>query len=341
MRGLVLGKFYPPHNGHHFLIDEAAALCDELIVLVLAATVESVPMATRHHWLAARHPHVIVRSALDDVPVDYQDEGIWQQHMDIITNAVPEKIDVVFSSEEYGDELATRLGARHHLIDIKREIHKVSGTSVRQDTFGNWHHLDPLVRAGLALRVVVCGAESTGTTTLSKALAAYYQTAWVPEYGRQRSMEKLAATGKDEWTPEDFIVTATTQSYLEDQAARQSGPVLIADTDALATCIFEELYLGQANSITEYVADSRMPDLYILTSDKGIDFEDDGTRLFEHQRPATTNRFRQRLARRPAPWVELTGSKEERLAQAVRLIDDLLADGKRFATPLTQPTVLE
>ena len=34
------------------------------------------------------------------------------------------------------------------------------------------------------IRVCVVGAESTGTTTLSRDLAAHYLTVWVPEYGR-------------------------------------------------------------------------------------------------------------------------------------------------------------
>jgi len=41
----------------------------------------------------------------------------------------------------------------------------VSGSAVRRDLVAHWEFLSPPVRGGLALRVVVLGAESTGTTS--------------------------------------------------------------------------------------------------------------------------------------------------------------------------------
>ena len=38
--GLVLGKFLPPHAGHHELVDFALAHCDALTVLVLGSAAE-------------------------------------------------------------------------------------------------------------------------------------------------------------------------------------------------------------------------------------------------------------------------------------------------------------
>ena len=35
-RGLVIGKFYPPHRGHKYLIDVATAQADQLDVIVCA-----------------------------------------------------------------------------------------------------------------------------------------------------------------------------------------------------------------------------------------------------------------------------------------------------------------
>ena len=34
-------------------------------------------------------------------------------------------------------------------------------------------------------KVVICGPESTGKTTLARYLANYYNTKWIPEYARE------------------------------------------------------------------------------------------------------------------------------------------------------------
>ena len=45
-------------------------------------------------------------------------------------------------------------------------------------------------RASNCLRIVLYGPESTGKTTLAKALAEHYQTTWVPEFARTYLQEK-------------------------------------------------------------------------------------------------------------------------------------------------------
>lgn len=53
--GLLLGKFYPPHVGHHAAIRSAALSCEQFTVLVMASAVETVPLADRVAWLRAEH----------------------------------------------------------------------------------------------------------------------------------------------------------------------------------------------------------------------------------------------------------------------------------------------
>jgi nicotinamide riboside kinase len=59
------------------------------------------------------------------------------------------------------------------------------------------------VRAGLARRVVVIGAESTGKTTLAQALAENLGTVWVPEYGRWY-WEGRRCLADQEWDTGEF-----------------------------------------------------------------------------------------------------------------------------------------
>ncbi len=199
--GLVIGKFYPPHAGHHYLIDVAAGACERLTVVVAPASHESIPLDARCSWLRERHPGVEVVGVYDDVPVDYDDPEIWAAHCALFrTAAGVSTVDAVFSSEPYGDELARRFSAVHVCVDPPRAAVPVSGRAVRADPVGHWGYLTPPVRAWFVRRVVVVGAESTGTTTLARDLAERYAarggvwagTRWVPEYGRELTARKLA-----------------------------------------------------------------------------------------------------------------------------------------------------
>lgn len=351
--GLVLGKFYPPHAGHDHLIRVAAAGCDRLTVLVCAASVESIPLADRVAWLREEHPDVTVVGTVDDIAMDLLDPAVWDAHMAIFTAAVPEPVDVVFTSEAYGPELARRFGARHVAVDEDRSRFPVSGTAVRRDPVGCWRYLSAAVRAGLTRRVVVLGAESTGTTTLARDLAGHYRarggvwaaTRWVAEYGRQYSAEKLArlrrrrpeATWSDvEFTSGEFPVIARAQNAAEEAAARHGSPVLVCDTDSFATTVWHERYLGGRNPGVEAEAVKGRGHLWLLTDHEGVDFEDDGLRDEPELRAWMTGRFRAELERTNRPYRLLTGDRGQRLADAVAATDALLAAGWDLADPLPE-----
>ena len=49
--GVVIGKFNPPHLGHLFLIETAAARVERLFVLVCDRQDQSIPATQRRRWL--------------------------------------------------------------------------------------------------------------------------------------------------------------------------------------------------------------------------------------------------------------------------------------------------
>jgi HTH-type transcriptional regulator, transcriptional repressor of NAD biosynthesis genes len=157
-----------------------------------------------------RHQHqanVHIAGIMDNVPVDYGDEGIWLQHVDLMRQALAAihapPVTAVFTSEVYGEKLADYFDAKSVQLDADRVLEPISATKVRQDVALHWERLALPVRQDLAYRVVVLGAESTGTTTLSLALttalqakgAAYRLTRWVREYGRDYTAQKIARAG--------------------------------------------------------------------------------------------------------------------------------------------------
>ncbi|MFF3214081.1 AAA family ATPase [Streptomyces sp. NPDC002886] len=351
--GLVLGKFYPPHAGHHHLVRTAQDQCERLTVLVCAASVESVPLADRVAWMREAHPGAEVVGAVDDIPVDLHDPAVWEAHMAIFRGAVRRPVDAVFTSEAYGTELARRFGAEEVCVDLDRTLFPVSGTAVRADPVGNWEFLGPAVRAALTRRIVVLGAESTGTTTLSRALAEHWRarggvwakTGWVAEYGRRYSEERLeaaraadpAATWAEvSFTSAEFPVIARRQDADEERAARLGSPVLFCDTDSFATGIWHERYTGARSAEVERIAAGTRRDLYLLTDHTDVPFEDDGLRDGEELRPWMTGRFLEELERTGKRFLVVRGDRRERLAAAVAAVDGVLAEGWRFADPLPE-----
>ena len=331
--GLVLGKFYPLHAGHSALIRSALAQCDRVTVQVLASSVESIPLEVRAGWVREEHPTAHVVAAMDDAEVDFASPSAWDEHMALIAGLLETPVDAVFTSDPYGAELAARLGATWVQVDPGRVSTPVSGTAVRAGVEGHWWALGPAARAWFTRRVVVLGAESTGTTTLSRALAAHYGTSWVPEFGREWSEVRPGGLAAP-WHTAEFDLVAREQARLEDAAMRAvPRPLLVCDTDVLATTVWHERYLGSPSATVEALAKARVPDLYVLT-DCDIPFVQDGLRDGEHLRPWMTARFREVLAAQPAAWVEVSGQHEARLAAAVAAVDALLARGWDLADPL-------
>ncbi|GAA4447642.1 hypothetical protein GCM10023148_53860 [Actinokineospora soli] len=189
------------------------------------------------------------------------------------------------------------------------------------------------------MRVVVVGAESTGTTTLARELAEHFGAPCVGEYGREHTVAKLAAAREfspdarlDDlvWTDGDFADVAARQTADEDALAGRT-PLLVCDNDAWAATVWAERYLGRPCALP---IPHRDPALYLLTDHVGVPFEQDGWRDGEHVRAWMTARFARGLRDRDVPWVLLTGTPEHRLRRAVRACRAALDAGLRWADPL-------
>ena len=322
-RALVIGKFYPPHLGHKFLIDVASTNSDQVDVLVCERLDQTIPGSLRVKWIREMCPKVNVWQ-VEDIYDDDNSER-WAMYVRSLLGRTPE---VVFSSEAYGERFAHFLGCEHVLVDKARNAVPVSGTVVREHPLRYWEYLAPSVRAYYAKRVCVLGAESTGTTTMAEALAGYFETVWVPEYGREYAEAKLPRidvtdTPAYEWTSEEFEHIATEQAKREDRLAREANRILICDTDALATSVWHERYMGSRSTVVEEFAAKRKYDLYLLT-DCDIAFVQDGTRDGETVREWMTRLLADRLDERGVQWLMLNGDHEERLKKAVEACSNLL-----------------
>ncbi len=169
-------------------------------------------------------------------------------------------------------------------------------------------------------RIVLTGAESTGKTTLARALAAHFACPLVLEYGREWSETRPGGPAAP-WRTRDFVDIALEQNRRENALAEASpNGWLICDTDALATAIWHERYMGfSAPEVLAVAARQVRPFVRILAGDE-IPFEDDGLRDGEHIRHAMQARFRDVLAETDVPWIEVRGDVAARCAQALSFI---------------------
>lgn len=317
--GLIIGKFMPPHAGHGYLIDCARQQVTSLDLVLFTKTSEPIPGQLRAAWLRELYPDLAIHHLHLDHHVNFDDEAAWDYWVRAIRTVMPSGPDLVFSSEQYGDELARRLGADHVLVDAARARVPVSASQIRADPLANWDYLPLPVRSHYVRRVCLLGAESTGKTMLATALAEHFRTVWVPEYARAY----LSANG-NVVTPADMPRIARGQAGSEERLARQASRVLICDTNCLTTQLWHEYYFGQAPAEITELADSRMAHLYLVT---GLDvpWVADNLRDSPGQREHFHQRFCEELTARGLPFIVLDGPHEHRLRQAVAAVEGLLA----------------
>lgn len=234
-------------------------------------------------------------------------------------------VDAVFTSELYGDGFALELEqafrsagfaeARvgHVLVDLGRKAVPISASAIRADRELAPVYLSPVVHAAFVRRVCVLGGESSGKTSLSRALAESLQTPSVEEYGRELWAERQGQLALD-----DFLLIARTQIAHEERAARAARQVTISDTSPLTTLFYCLDQFGMAPPELSELA-RRHYDLTLLCA-PDFAFVQDGTRRDAAFRGRQHEFYARELERRAAPWLLLEGPLEVRIERACRAI---------------------
>lgn len=319
--GVVVGKFNPPHLGHKLLIDTAAARCEHVTIIVCDRADQTIAACDRASWIADTAPaNCSVLITPDDIP----DESVpWAQRT---LELLPQAPDAAFTSEAYGENWARAMGCVHESVDQTRLVVPVCATRIRRELRTHFDVMVPAARAALARRVVLVGAESCGKSTLAAALAEHYQSVWVPEYGRIYWEGRRYLTDQ-QWSDDEFLSIAQAQQRLEDDLARQCrNGVVIADTDALVTKVWQQRYCGSESPAVAALANNRIPHMYIVCA---ADFEwvQDGSRESREHRQWMFEAMRDAAQSTGTPTFVVTGSREERLAAAVAHIEPVLQFG--------------
>lgn len=338
-RGLVVGKFCPLHRGHMLVIQSAIDACDEVIVISYTKPdFEGCGRAAREAWIKALFPRVRAL-AIDDESLAALRPADGASHWDMIphndaSDAIHREftgwlcwtvlrttVDAVFTSEGYGDGLAHALSAYfasrssgatpvgHVSVDMERSAIPISGSAIRADPHANRRFLDPRVYASMVKRVCILGGESSGKTSLARALAAHLDTTWAAEFGRDLWEEKGGDLQFD-----DMLHIAEVQAARELSLSEQASQWLICDTSALVTAFYSIDLFGAIDPALALLTERRYAATFVCVPD--FQFVQDGTRRGDSFRQRQHKWYVDELDRRGISYTLLYGSLESRVLEA-------------------------
>ena len=172
------------------------------------------------------------------------------------------------------------------------------------------------------LRIVLYGPESSGKTTLAKALAKQFQTTWVPEFARNFLQEKWDQK-KEVCSLEDLIIIAKGQINQENNLIKDANEFLFCDTNVLITKAWSETHFnGYCAPEIQYWVDTFKYDHYFLT-DIDVPWQADDLRDRPNSRKQMLDYFENILKNKKASYTLLKGNLNLRLEKAKVILETL------------------
>jgi HTH-type transcriptional repressor of NAD biosynthesis genes len=311
----------PVHAGHLALIDFAAQQCDELIVSLSYTQHDPIPANLRIAWMKEifeGQPLVKLKFIPDDfdqpnLPLEDRTR-LWA---DVLMRIYP-PIDLVISSEPYGEYLAKHLKATALSFDPTRARFPVSASLIRSNPFKFWEFIPAVVRPYFVKIICFYGPESTGKSTLAKRLADHYQTEFVPEVARE-------LISSNAFTLDEIIEIGKAQTERVKEKLMTANKILFCDTDLITTQIYSRHYLNVVPPILFELEKEIHYDQYFLF-DIDVPWVGDGLRDLGDKRQQMLSIFKSELDERGVSYQWVNGTFEDRLANIKSTIDLMLND---------------
>lgn len=319
-KGLVLGKFYPLHLGHVALIRYALERADWLYVLVCASDRESMNGSLRARWMEEtfRSEEKVKVRLLEyserELPNTSRSSRAVSKKWAGKILEIFDDVDIVFSSEPYGEYLAEYLNCRHIAFNPERTAVPLSATQIRQNPLQYWDFIVEAARPFFVRKICISGTESTGKSTLAQRLAAHYRTEFVPEMARDIVQET------DTCTMDHLYEIAALQARTIQEKQKKANRLLFVDTDVNITRSYARFLFQKELKTEDWIDRANQFDLHLYL-DNDSPYVQDGTRLDERRRNELNEYHLNELRRQGIDFQILSGDWEERFWGAVSVVD--------------------
>jgi HTH-type transcriptional repressor of NAD biosynthesis genes len=319
-KGLVLGKFMPITKGHEALIDYASTLCEEVVVLVCYTSNEPIPGEERYRFVREIYR---TNQQIIPIPLTFDERDLssssvaaksisleWANH---IKEFVPE-VDVIISSEPYGELVAQYMGISNETYDLSRTKINISATQVRENPYHHWDMISQPVRDYFFKKVILLGTESTGKSTLSKNLAQHFNSSYVHEAGRDIVPDTRLCT------KEDLMNVAKIHSKNIIIAEQSRNKMLFIDTDINITKSYYSYLFKDDMKLDGWMKLANKADLYIYL-EPDAPYVQDGTRLSERERLILDTSHKNQIAMQGIQYFSVYGKDwKQREEMALEII---------------------
>ncbi len=334
--GMYGGSFDPLHIGHIHDIIRAAAMCEELYVMISwCEGRESTSKELRYRWIhnSCMHLPNVKLIMIEDKAVDketYNTDYYWEKGAADIKAEIGKPIDAVFCGSDYlgTNRFESLYCPDSEVIYFDRQEVPISSTDIRGWAMNHWDYIPKVCKPYYTKKVLVVGGESTGKSTLVQNLALAYNTNFVSEVGRD--VTEVAGC-EDLMIMEDFLEILLRHKMKEMEAIKDSNRILFIDTDAITTKFYSHFLLNNSEEIAKCDALANAIihinsfDL-ILFLEPTVAFVQDGTRneIIAADREMYSNQIKQLFDEIGLRYNCITGDYLDRFNKSKELIKEQL-----------------
>lgn len=335
---VIIGKFYPLHDGHIDMIESALREMDKVYVLVCTNSTQtwnnltaedrttSVVYGMNYYFPELTSKLEVHNFDDTDMPDSHEsDNEVSRAWAKFLVNRFPDMTHF-YGSEPYIKMMAEHENKEYVILD--RNLNPISGTMCRNETTKYFSFLSPYIKLKAVKRICIVGAESSGKSTLAYKLKQRYSgiSTLIQESGRMlMSNQNL---NKNHF--EDFALKQYSNIFLSDHNCYR--PFQFIDTDVGITDLYFKEYLEASYHLhlIERLRKKEKYDFYLVLA-PNVKFVQDGMRIHEDQekREAFFLNVLDYVQKSGVPYKVIDQSDyDERFNSAVQVLESVFGIGE-------------